>query len=82
MIEWLYQRNSRELENLRAELKVLNDKLEALKSDPKGMSERVADLEVKMAKLWTLLLETTPRGQDKLSKFGKRFGGASQSLMK
>jgi len=40
---------------------------------------RVAELEIKMGKLWGLLLETTPSGQDKLNRFAKkRFGGRSK----
>ena len=39
--------------------------------------ERITDLEVKMKKLWDLLTEKTPAGKDKLTKFGKRFGGHS-----
>lgn len=77
MIDWISSGNRREIELLRQELKEVQTKLESFKSDPKALSERVADLEVKMAKLWALLLETTPRGQDKLSKFGRRFGGAA-----
>lgn len=41
----------------------------------KDEQSRLADLEVKMAKLWAILLETTPNGKEKASKFGKRFGG-------
>jgi len=37
--------------------------------------ERIADLEVKMAKLWSLLTEKTINNNDKLSKFGRKFGG-------
>lgn len=43
--------------------------------NPKDTQERLAELEVKMTKLWTLLTTTTPNGQDKLSKYGKMFGG-------
>lgn len=43
--------------------------------------ERLADLEVKMAKLWGILLETTPKGKDKLTRFGKRFGGQSKQFL-
>lgn len=52
---------------------------ERLKKDqnPKDTQERLAELEVKMNKLWTLLTTTTPNGQDKLSKYGKMFGGKS-----
>jgi hypothetical protein len=35
--------------------------------------ERLVDLEVKMAKLWALLLETTPRNKDKLTRIGKMY---------
>jgi len=47
----------------------------------KEEKERLADLEVKMAKLWSLLIEQTPNGRDKLSKFGRRFGGQSKGLL-
>jgi len=33
-----------------------------------------------VASLGALLIETTPRGQDKLSKFGKTFGGKSKHM--
>lgn len=64
-------------DNLRMELRLeFKQELEKLKADPSLMVGRVADLEVKMAKLWGLLVEQTPRKQDKLSKYGRRFGGA------
>lgn len=44
-------------------------------------AQRLADLEVKMAKLWALLLETTPTGKDKLTKMGKFFGGKSKNML-
>jgi hypothetical protein len=44
-------------------------------------SARLADLEVKMAKLWSLLVEQTPRGQDRLTRYGKVFGGKSKGLL-
>lgn len=47
------------------------DKLE------KDAYERVADLEVKMAKLWGLLVENNAYGKEKLTKFGRKFGGAA-----
>ena len=59
----------------------IEKELEGLKKR-KDISEdtlsRIADLEVKMAKLWALLVETTPMGKEKLSKFGRRFGGKSK----
>lgn len=42
---------------------------------------RVAELEVKMAKLWGMLTTVTPTGEEKLSKTGKRFGGKSRHLL-
>jgi len=55
------------------------ERLLATKPDTLSTEEkaRLADLEVKMAKLWGLLVETTPLGKDKLSKYGKKFGGKS-----
>lgn len=44
--------------------------------------ERVADLEIKMAKLWMLLLDKTPAGQDKLSRPGKTFKEKLKEAMK
>ena len=57
------------------------DLLIARKPDYLSVEEkaRLADLEVKMAKLWALLVETTPLGKDKLSKIGRRFGGMSKN---
>lgn len=37
------------------------------------LGARVTDLELKMSKLWTALIDKTPTGQDKLSKFGQSF---------
>lgn len=52
---------------LRAELRT---------SAPGKMEERVAELEVKMAKLWNALLEVKPgTGKEGLTKLGRRFGG-------
>jgi len=42
---------------------------------PEKHEERIAELEIKMAKLWSMLLEVSPSGKDKISKFGRRFGG-------
>lgn len=50
----------------------LEKKPEGLTPEEKG---RLAELEVKMAKLWSLLTETTPNGREKLSKLGRKFGG-------
>lgn len=47
----------------------------------KDAYERLADLEVKMAKLWGLLVETNAYGKDKLTKHGKFFGGAMRGSL-
>ncbi len=44
-------------------------------------ANRLADLEIKMAKLWSMLTDQSMTGKDKLSKYGKTFGGKSKSLM-
>ncbi len=36
--------------------------------------ERLAELEIKMSKLWGMLVSYTPTKQEKLSKHGKAFG--------
>lgn len=61
----------------------LNNLLQEIKEKGKNSPDiplRIADLEVKMAKLWGLLLETTPNGREKLSRFGKVFGGKASKL--
>jgi len=44
--------------------------IEALKEKPKGndFAERIAELEVKIAKLWALMVTQTPAGQDKIKR--------------
>jgi len=78
------------LENLGVELLGISVELKelrkALASQQKpthadDIGGRVAELEVKMAKLWTMLTTVTPNGQEKLSKAGKRFGGKSRHLL-
>ncbi len=36
--------------------------------------ERIAELEIKISKLWGMLVSYTPTKQEKLSKHGKAFG--------
>jgi len=61
------------MSDLRSKIDQKPDRLE------KDAYERIADLEVKMAKLWSLLTEQNQMGKDKLTKFGRRFGGAMQN---
>jgi len=62
---------ARSMSDLRSKIDQKPDKLE------KDAYERIADLEVKMAKLWGLLVENNAYGKEKLTKFGRKFGGAA-----
>ena len=88
--------NSGEIADLKQQNKFLMDELVSLKAElsktnlnlekkpdklEKDAYERLADLEVKMAKLWSMLLEVDKFGKEKLSKYGKRFGGQSKHLI-
>lgn len=72
---------NKDIENIKHTLALLEAKLETLK-ETKTISEQdkdtLAELSIKMAKLWALLLEKTPNGKEKLSKTGKRYGGKLQ----
>lgn len=48
----------------------------------RSYEERLTELEVKMAKLWGVLMETTPRNKERLSRFGKLFGGRAREQLK
>lgn len=68
--------HNKHIEDLLSKMSLLYGvKPESLSAEEKG---RLADLEVKMAKLWALLIEYTPNNKEKLSKFGKRFGGKAR----
>ena len=63
-------------EELRQEILRLEKKYALMLSsmiDKKMDNDRLAELEIKMAKLWDLLTEKTPTGREKVSKFGKGF---------
>ena len=61
------------LNALRIELEAKN------KPIPRDAQDRIAELEIKMAKLWGLLLEQhNGTKKDKLTKFGRMFGGAAK----
>ena len=73
-IAQLFNDTDVQFEHIKQQLEKKPDKLE------KDAYERLADLEVKMAKLWNLLVETTPRGKEKTTKFGRMFGGQARQL--
>lgn len=76
----------KELSKLGSQVSDLSTQLSSIKDSMKSqdgrsdMPERLADCEVKLKKLWDLLTEKTPRGQDKLNKYGKMFGGKGSIL--
>lgn len=82
----MFENNKIEL--LKKEIEDLKDILDSVDTDIRHLKEkrelgdnlggRVAELELKMSKLWNMLLETTPTGKDKLTRFGRKFGGASR----
>lgn len=55
--------------------KLLADMEEMKKKQPPELTIRVADLEVKMSKLWGLLLQVGVNGKERVTKMGKLFGG-------
>lgn len=52
-----------------------------LKPMPEQYQERLAEAEVKLAKLWGLLVKTSPTGKEGLSKHGRLFGGAARDRL-
>ena len=80
--------NENKIELLKKEIEDIQDILDVVGNDLKFLKEkrelsndlgaRVAELELKMSKLWSMLLETTPTGKQKLSTFGRKFGGMSK----
>jgi hypothetical protein len=66
------QKIKEDISIIKAELEKKPNKLE------KDVYERLADLEIKMSKLWSLLLETNQIGKEKLTKFGKLYGGKAK----
>lgn len=74
--------NDKTIDNLKEEIQELQQEIERLKKRPEyppSINERIADLEIKMTRLWNLLTETNPISQKtKLSKYGKMFGGGSK----
>lgn len=75
------QVQNEEFERMRVVLSEIRESLQRIKEiggNANGQSgadlgPRVTELELKMSKLWTALLDKTPTGQDKLSKFGRSF---------
>jgi len=86
------KKRKEEIENIKQDLTNMRILLEQhtkeyamlLEKTPPSTTEfanRIADLEVKMAKLWAVLVEIDKRGRDKPSQFARRkFGGQSFGL--
>jgi len=65
-------------ERIEATRQLIHFKVDNMPSNAQ-YAERLAEVEVKLAKLYNILLEETPTGRTKLSKFGKTFGGKAKS---
>lgn len=68
------------IDELRREILDLEKKyamlLEKTPPSTEEYASRIADLEVKMAKLWTVLIKIDERGNDRASKYARKmFGG-------
>lgn len=75
---FLIRQNLKDIEDIKHKLTIAEAKIEAIKDTKtlsEGDKETLSDLTVKMAKLWGLLLETTPNGKVKASKFGRKLYG-------
>lgn len=65
---------NKETENLRNSVESLKT-LPSLGSD---YAQRLIEVEAKLGKLWSMLVEVSPTtGREKLTKIGRRFGGKS-----
>lgn len=65
---------------MQEEMEKLRESLEK-KPLPENFHDRLADLEVKMSKLWLMLTEKTPNGREKLSRYGRMFGGSARDKL-
>lgn len=76
--------NDKEIERLKEKIEEMQDVIQRLGARPEyppSINERIADLEIKMTRLWNLLTETSPMTQKtKLSRFGRMFGGKSKGF--
>jgi len=79
IIELHVEEHKRRFRIIEEELKILHNKIlvcdQKSPPNPPEYAGRIADLEVKMAKLWALLVQQDIRNNDKLTRFGKSFGG-------
>lgn len=73
-LEELRSSQDEQLYDLRKEIEKISQEKES-KPLSKDNHERLAELEVKVAKLWGLLTEKDLRGKEKLSRMGRMFGG-------
>lgn len=84
MIKMFWDKWKQESEDIRDILFDLDKEIKAIKTEITILKERrdlsadigarVAELELKMSKLWSMLIETSSTGKEKLTRFGRRFG--------
>lgn len=75
--ERIYQ----DMDKIKKQLDELESRVMMMQTSKADITPRMADVEVKMAKLWSMLTETTPRNKEKLSRFGKMFGGQNKDKL-
>lgn len=75
------QRENETIQAIRQDLQVLKDLPKPEQLPPK-YAERIAELEIKVGKMWAMIIEHDERrNKDKLNTFGKRiFGGMSKGM--
>lgn len=76
-MEWL-KKNNPEVDALKAEIAALRARIEAQEARqlaPIELKGRIEDLELWRGKIHKMLVENTPAGSDRLSRFGRHFRG-------
>jgi len=73
--------NDTRLEKCEKKIEDLRNSVESLKTMPSlgtDYAQRLIEVEAKLGKLWSMLVEVSPTtGKEKLTKIGRRFGGKS-----
>jgi hypothetical protein len=60
-----------EIDKLNNYIEIINNKINSM-STTSQYAERLSEVEIKIQKLYDILIEKTPMGKEKLSKSGKR----------
>ncbi len=85
----MFGENKAKLEMAGQQIRDLDEMTEIMRQDIDRLKEkrnlsddlgaRVSEIELKMAKLWSLLVDVSPyTNKEKLTKFGRKFGGRAK----